>query len=69
MVIWVRKAICNHQVAMVELIDEDFVHLLIIPSFTTLTYRKMKAYGHHFCVDDEFSNTFVTYEFGVAFIF
>jgi hypothetical protein len=69
MAMWGREAICNNQVATIELIDEDFVHLLILPSFTTLIYRKMKAYGHHFCVDDEFNNTFVMYEFGVAFVF
>ncbi len=69
MAMWGREAICNNQVATIELIDEDFVHLLILPSFTTLIYRKMKAYGHHFCVDNEFNNTFVMYEFGVAFVF
>jgi hypothetical protein len=46
MVMWVREAIGNHQVVRVEPIDEDLVHLLILPSFTTLIYRKMKAYGH-----------------------
>jgi hypothetical protein len=46
MAMWVKEAIHNHQVVTVELIDEDLVHLLILPSFTTLTYRKMKSYGH-----------------------
>lgn len=44
-------------------------NLLILPSFTTLTYRKMKAYGYHFCVDDESNSTLVTYDFNVASIF
>jgi hypothetical protein len=46
MAMWVRESIRNHQVVMVEPIDEDLVYLSILPSFTTLTYRKMKAYGH-----------------------
>jgi hypothetical protein len=43
---WVKEAICNNQVVMVEPIDEDLVHLSILPSFMTLIYRRMKAYGH-----------------------
>jgi hypothetical protein len=43
---WVREAICNHQVVTIEPIGEDLVYLSILPSFTTLTYKKMKAYGH-----------------------
>jgi hypothetical protein len=46
MAMWVREAIHNHQVVTVEPIDEDLVDLSILPSFTTLTYSKMKAYGH-----------------------
>jgi hypothetical protein len=29
----------------------------------------MKAYGYHFCVDDESNSTLVTYDFNVASIF
>jgi hypothetical protein len=46
MAMWVREDIGNHQVVTIAPIDEDLVHLMILPSFTTLIYRKMKAYGH-----------------------
>jgi hypothetical protein len=46
MAMWVREALGNHLVVIVKPIDENLVHLLILPSFTTLIYKKMKAYGH-----------------------
>jgi hypothetical protein len=34
-----------------------------------LTYKKMKAYGNHFHVDDDYVSLLVTYDSGVASIF
>jgi hypothetical protein len=45
MVKWVREAIRNHQTITPKPLDENIVHLLVQPSLTTLTHKKMKAYG------------------------
>jgi len=66
---WVREAIRNHQIITPEPFDENIVHLLIPPSLTTLAYKKMKAYGNHFHVDDDFASLLMTYDSCVASIF
>jgi hypothetical protein len=66
---WVREAICNHQAITLEPLDENLVHLLVPPTFTTLTYKKMKAYANHFHVDDDFASLPITYDSSVASIF
>jgi hypothetical protein len=45
MVKWVREAIHNHQIITPKPLDENIVHLLVPPSLTTLTYKKMKLMG------------------------
>jgi REP element-mobilizing transposase RayT len=46
---WVKKTICAHQVATLDMsIDPNFIHLFVPPSFIVLRYSKMKAYGNHF---------------------
>ncbi len=45
---WVQEAIQSHQVARITPINEDILLLSIPPSFITLIYKKMKAYGNHF---------------------
>jgi hypothetical protein len=52
MVMWVHEAIRHHHVTTMEPIDEDLLHLSILPTFTTMDHKKMKAYGNHFLVDD-----------------
>ncbi len=66
MVKWVRKAVCDRYAITMEPIDEDLLHLSIPPSFKALEYKKMKAYGNHFCVDDELSSLCVTFDSSVA---
>jgi hypothetical protein len=68
MAMWVREAICDHHATTMEPINED-LHLSIMPSFTTLDYKKMKAYGNHFRVDDESFSLCVTFDSGVASLF
>ncbi len=45
---WLREAIQTHQLANDMPIDTDLVHLSVTPSFTALSYNKLKAYGNHF---------------------
>jgi hypothetical protein len=52
-----------------EPIDEDLFHLSIPQSFTKLDYKKMKAYGNHFCVDDESFSLCLTFNSNVASVF
>jgi hypothetical protein len=66
---WVRDAIQTYQLTSTSLIDEDLVHLSVLPSFTCLAYKKMKVYGNHFRVDDEHNNLLITYDFRVTSIF
>jgi hypothetical protein len=66
---WVREAIQTHQVDRTLHVDDDLLLLLVPPSFIALSYKKMKAYGNHFRIDDEQNNLLVTYDFGVASIF
>jgi len=65
----VREAIQTHQVDKTLPIDDDILLLSVPPSFTTLSYKKMKTYGNHFKINDEQNNLLVTYAFGVASIF
>jgi hypothetical protein len=66
---WAKDAIQTYQLTSTSLIDEDLVHLSVPPSFTCLAYKKMKAYGNHFWVDDEQNSLLVTYDLGVTSIF
>jgi len=66
---WVSEAMQTHHDARFSNIDEDLALLSIPPSFTTLTYKKMKAYGNHFQIDDEHIDFFTTFDCGVASIF
>jgi hypothetical protein len=63
---WVKDAIQTHQGVSISLIDIDLLMLSTPPSFTALSYKKMKAYKNHFRMDDEQTNLLVTYDFGVA---
>ncbi len=64
-----REAIQTHQVDRILPVDDDLVLLLVSPSFTALSYKKMKACENHFRIDDEQNNLLITYDFGVASIF
>jgi hypothetical protein len=66
---WVRAAIQTHQVDKTLPIDDDLLLFSVPPSFITLSYKKMKAYGNHFRIDDEQNNLLVTYDSSVASIF
>jgi hypothetical protein len=41
---WVKEAIRTHQVDRTLLVDDDLLLLSVHPSFTALSYKKMKAY-------------------------
>ncbi len=68
-VMWVHEAIRHHHVTTMEPIDEDLLHLSILPTFTTMDYKKMKAHGNHFLVDDESFSLCVTFDYHVALVF
>jgi hypothetical protein len=59
----------THQGVNISPIDIDFLMLSTPPSFTALSYKKMRAYENHFRVDDEQTNLLVTYDSSVASIF
>jgi hypothetical protein len=66
---WVKKTICAHQATTIDMtIDLDFIHLFVPPSFTMLRYNKLKAYGNHFQIDNDYNNLLITYDYGVASI-
>jgi hypothetical protein len=46
--------------------DQDVVALSIPPSAKACSYKRIKAYGSHFRVDDQTSVTCVTYDSEVA---
>ncbi len=62
MTTWLREAIQTHQhqLASDVSIDTDLVNLSVPPSFTALSYKKIKAYGNHFRIEDESTNMLVT---------
>ncbi len=49
--------------------DQDVVALSIPPSTKACNYKRIKAYGSHFCVDDQTNVGCVTYDTGVASFF
>ncbi len=69
MTTWLREAIQTHQLANDVAIDTDLVNLSVTPSFTALSYKKIKAYGNHFLIEDQSTNMLVTYDSGVASVF
>lgn len=48
-----REAIRTHQVHRNLPIYDDLLLLFVPQSFIALNYKRMKAYGNHFRVDDE----------------
>jgi hypothetical protein len=51
---WVKKAILAHQDTTLDMtIDPICIHLFVPPSFTTLKYSKMTAYGNHFQIHND----------------
>jgi hypothetical protein len=59
----------THQLADYVSIHTDLVNLSVPPSFTALPYKKIKAYGKSFQIEDESTNMLVTYDSGVASVF
>jgi hypothetical protein len=49
--------------------DQDVVVLSIPPNIKACSYKKIKAYGSYFCMDDQTSVGCVTYDNGVASFF
>ncbi len=48
MTTWQREAIQTHPLASDVPIGTDLVNLSVPPSFTAMSYKKIKAYGNHF---------------------
>jgi hypothetical protein len=49
----VRDSIRTHQRVMTSHLNTDPMLLSTPPSLIAMNYKKMKAYGNHFKVDDE----------------
>ncbi len=69
MVKWVKDAIRTHQHVVTSCLNIDLVLFSTPPSFIAMNYKKMKAYGDHFRVDDEQTHLLVTYDYSVKYIF
>lgn len=67
--IWIARAIRKHRHAIGTLDDLNVVALSIPPNTITRSYKKIKAYGSHFCVDDSSTIGIATYDIGVATFF
>jgi hypothetical protein len=67
--VWITNAVREHQLVGGTFDDQDVVALSIPPSIKTCSYKKIKAYGSHFCVDDQTNVGCVTYDNGVASFF
>jgi hypothetical protein len=66
LVVWIINVVQEHWLAGGTFDDQDVVVLSIPPNTKTCNYKIIKAYGTHFCVDDQTSVGCVTYDSGVA---
>jgi hypothetical protein len=64
--IWIARAIWKHHHAVGTLDDPNVVAFSIPANTKTWSYKKIKAYGSHFCVDDSSTISTVIYDSGVA---
>lgn len=70
MTTWLREAIQTHQLANDVPIDTEFGKPFSYSQLhTALSYKKIKAYGNHFLIEDQSTNMLVTYDSGVASVF
>jgi hypothetical protein len=67
--IWIARAIQEHCHATNIADDPDVVALSMPPNTIAWSYKKIKAYGSHFCVDDSSTIGTMTYDSGVATFF
>jgi hypothetical protein len=66
---WVSGAIRSYAADDENEVDVDTLLLCTKPSQRTIRYAKMRAFGHHFRVDDEAANRLQMYNSGIASIF
>lgn len=64
--IWMKRTVHSMHLDMSDPDDSDTVLLSNPPSMICKRYAKMKAYGNHWRVDDEYSRSLATYDSGVA---
>ncbi len=69
LVVWITNAVQKHRLVGGTFDDQDVVALSIPPSTKACNYKRIKAYGSHFRVDDQISVGCVTYDSGVASFF
>jgi hypothetical protein len=69
LIVWITNAVREHRLAGGTFDDQDVVALSIPPSTKACSYKRIKAYGSHFRVDDQTSVGCVTYDSGVASFF
>jgi hypothetical protein len=55
LVVWITNMVREHRLTWGTFDDHDVVALSIPPSTKACSYKKIKAYGIHFCVDDQTS--------------
>jgi hypothetical protein len=66
---WVRNLLETEEVDVNEPADFDKLLLCVKPSQRATRYRRMKAFGNHFRVEDDASVRMLTYDSGVASVF
>jgi hypothetical protein len=69
LVVWITNAVREHRLAGGTFDDQDVVALSIPLSTKACNYKRIKAYGSHFCVDDQINVGCVNYDSGVASFF
>jgi hypothetical protein len=69
LVVWITNVVQEHWLAGGTFDDQDVVALSMPPSTKACSYKRIKAYGSHFCVDDQTSVGCVTYDSEVASFF
>ncbi len=67
--VWITNMVWEHRLAGGTFDDHDVVALSIPPSTKTCNYKRIKAYGSDFRVDDETSVGCVSYDNKVASFF
>ncbi len=67
--IWITNVVREHWLARGTFDGQDVVSFSIPPSTKACSYKRIKACGNHFCVDDQTSVGCVTYDSRVASFF
>jgi hypothetical protein len=66
---WIKGAVGPHSIDVTNLDDMDVLLMCTKPSQKATRYTHMKAFGNHFCVEDDTTTRLQTYDSGVASVF